>query len=188
MTFVNVETLLRGFQPSLPLHTPRFRIKEDYLTSVANELICEQTKTGSSWSSHGTIDHPSFTRLREYLSREGRIYLEAGWVNGDRVLKEFYLNDALFKPGEKFLCASAIKSDLARRDKHPLPPKPKAHYDAELHNYKILPAYAGGLVATGEIYNDSKGRFADGELIRTSLVKDVEDGIIITRNTRYKLV
>jgi hypothetical protein len=68
--------------------------------------------------------------------------------------------------------------------KQPDPPQ----YDAELHNYKILPAYGGGLVASGNVYKDSKGRFYDGELIRTSLVKDVKDGILITRNTRYKLV
>ena len=61
-------------------------------------------------------------------------------------------------------------------------------YDAELRNYKIIPAYSGGLVATGYIYNDSKNRFVDGEPIRTSLVNDVEDGILITLNTRYKLV
>ena len=182
------QTILPTYQPSLPMYTPRFRIKEDYLTSVANDIICEQSSTGSSWSSRATIDHPSFTRLREYLSRQGHIYLESGWTNGDRVLKEFYLNDVLFKVGEKFLCASAIKYTLASREKHPLPAKEGPKYDAELHDYRILPAYGGGLTATGKIYNDSKGRFEDGELIRTSLVKDVQGGILITQNTRYKLV
>ncbi len=176
------------YQTNFPMYTTRFRIKEEYLTSVADEIICEQTKTGSTWSSHATIDHPSFTRLRKRLAQDGLIHMETGWINGDHVLEEFYLNDVLFKAGEKFLCASAIAADIRRKPKATLPPKKQLHYDAELHNYKILPAYAGGLVATGEVYNDSKGRFADGELIRTSLVNDVEDGILITRNTRYKLV
>jgi hypothetical protein len=175
-------------QISLPLHTPRFRIEEEYLTSVAEEIICEQTKGGSNWCSHRTIDHPSFTRLRKYLARNGLIHLETGWVNGDRVLEEFYLNDVLFKVGKKFPCAPAMKNTLERGEKHPMKQPDPPQYDAELHNYKILPAYGGGLVASGNVYKDSKGRFYDGELIRTSLVKDVKDGILITRNTRYKLV
>lgn len=189
MAFNNViPALLKDYQPSLPIHTPRFRIKEEYLTSVADEIICEQTKTGSNWSSHGTIDHPSFTRLRKRLAQDGLIHMETGWWNGDRVLEEFYLNDVLFKAGEKFPSASAIKYTLEHGEKHPMKQPDPPQYDAELRNYKILPAYAGGLVATGEVYNDSKGRFADGELIRTSPVKVVKDGILITRNTRYKLV
>lgn len=189
MAFNNVILAqLKGFQPSLPLHTPRFRIKEEYLTSVADEIICEQTNTGSNWSSHGTIDHPSFTRLRKRLAQDGLIHMETGWCNGDRVLEEFYLNDVLFQPQEKFPSASAIKYALERGEKHPMKKPEPPKYDAELRDYKILPAYSGGLVASGYIYNDSKCRFDDGELIRTSLVKDVKEGVLITQNTRYKLV
>ena len=190
MAFINnaIPALLKDYQPSLPIHTPRFRIKEEHLTFVADEINCELSEVGSSWSSRGTIDHPSFTRLREHLGEKGLIEIERRWTNGDRVLAQFYLNDVLFEADDKFPCAPAMKYTLERGEKHPMKKLQPPQYDAELHNYNILPAYAGGLVATGEIYNDSKGRFADGELIRTSLVKNVEDGILITRNTRYKLV
>jgi hypothetical protein len=35
-------------------------------------------------------------------------------------------------------------------------------------------------VAYGTCYNDSKGRFADGESIRTSYILDIRDDLIIT--------
>ena len=31
--------LVSNYQTQLPMYTPRFRIKEDYLTFVANDLI-----------------------------------------------------------------------------------------------------------------------------------------------------
>lgn len=193
MAFNNVipaKLLLKGIQSSLPMHTPRFRIKEEYLTYVANEIICEQSKTGSKWSSHGAIDHPSFTNLRNRLSQEGLIHRETGWINGDRVAEEFYLNDVLFKIGDKFPSASAIKYTLERGEKHPMKKEePKMPvYDAELHNWTIVKAYQGGLVAQGYIYNDSKGRFDDGGSIITSLVQGLEGEVLVTRNTRYLLV
>lgn len=185
---IPAELLLKGTQPTLPLHTPRFRIKEEYLTSVANEFVYERTRTGSTWSSHGTIDHPSFAKLRKWLAQDGLIHMETGWVNGDRVLEEFYINDVLFKVGEKFPSASAIKYTLERGEKDPMKKPEPQQYDAELRNYKIIPAYSGGVVARGYVYNDSKNRFVDGESIRTSPVKDVIEGILITQNTRYLLV
>lgn len=190
MAFNNVILAgLKGFQSSLPMHTPRFRIKEEYLTYVADEIICEQSKTGSKWSSHGTIDHPSFTKLRKRLAQDGLIHMETGWINGDRVAEEFYLNDVLFKIGDKFPSASAIKYTLERGEKHPMKKPEPPQYDAELRKHKFLVPYGGsGLIASGLVYNDSKKRFCDGELICTSLVQGVEDGILITRNTRYKLV
>lgn len=56
-------------------------------------------------------------------------------------------------------------------------------YDAELHNFTDL-----GAVFVGEIRNDSKLRFSDGQVIRTSKTLSVENGILQTRNTRYKLI
>ena len=45
------------------------------------------------------------------------------------------------------------------------------------------------VVACGEIYNDGKGRFADGTFVRTSRIinADFERGIIQTRNSVYRL-
>lgn len=178
------------FQPSLPLHTPRYRIRAEFLTSIADEIICEQNETGTNWSSSGTVDHPSFTRLRNHLAAKGYIHMETGWSNGDRVLREFYLNDVLFEEGARFLCASAMKFTLENSEKHPMkkeePKMPK--YDAELQDWTINKSYYGGLVARGAVYNDSKGRFNDGEYINTSTIMGVDGDILITRNTRYKLV
>lgn len=56
-------------------------------------------------------------------------------------------------------------------------------YDAELHYYTDL-----GERYIGYIYSDGKFRFTDGQLIKTSSTLRVENGILQTRNTRYKLV
>jgi hypothetical protein len=44
-------------------------------------------------------------------------------------------------------------------------------------------------IATGRIYDDAKGRFADGTPIRTSKIVEGPDadGVIVTRNSRYRL-
>lgn len=59
--------------------------------------------------------------------------------------------------------------------------KPK--YDAELHDPTNLVDHYVGF-----IYGDSKGRWPDGTPIRCSYTVEVNDGILQTRNTRYKLV
>lgn len=64
------------------------------------------------WSSTSTADHPEFNALRERLGAEGYIRIQRNSWNGDRVLKEFYVNGARFKPGEKFACGAAIKYDI----------------------------------------------------------------------------
>ena len=53
-------------------------------------------------------DHPCFTEIRESLGRKGYIEIERGWVNGDRVLKPFYINRYLFQEGDKFACGAAL--------------------------------------------------------------------------------
>lgn len=60
-------------------------------------------------------------------------------------------------------------------------------YDAELHNWSRY-SLSKKAVYFGNIWHDSKGRFADGQEIRTSLEESVEDGILQTMNTRYKLI
>lgn len=52
--------------------------------------------------------------------------------------------------------------------------------------------FPGHTVAHGNIYNDSRGLFRDGEPVRTSSIKDIHNvnGVtyIETRNTMYKLI
>lgn len=56
-------------------------------------------------------------------------------------------------------------------------------HDAELHNWG-----KAGNRYFGEIYNDTKGRFEDGTSVNTSSAVAVEGDILVTKNTRYKLV
>lgn len=179
------------FQPSLELYTPRYRIDPKYVCEVADNIICEQTTTGSNWSSSGSVDHPTFARLRTHLEKKGYLATQRSWSNGDRVIKPFYINDVLFNEGGRFLCASAMLSHLERSEKHPMQkaPEPAINYDAELRNWYLVKSYYHDvLVVTGEVYSDSKNRFRDGEKISTSQVMGIEGTLLITRNTVYKLV
>lgn len=58
-----------------------------------------------------------------------------------------------------------------------------------LKNWDIHRALDGDVVVVGTIYNDAKGRFEDGTIIRTSTVRNVDfvTGILETRNTLYNL-
>lgn len=60
------------------------------------------------------------------------------------------------------------------------------HYHAVLKNVRVV---AKNKCAFGEIYDDKKGRFTDGTLVRTSTVQDIiESGrktYIKTLNTTY---
>src|SRR5271166_3733125 len=95
-----------------------FYIDEAYLTSVTIRTIRVEGKTdeervldrlkGTEQISISTIDHPEFTKLREQLGKDGYIYIERGWWNGDMVLKSFTLNGFKFKKSEAFACASAL--------------------------------------------------------------------------------
>lgn len=101
------------------LFPPLFIIKEEYLTSC-NEAFTWITSTGHG--PNGTIahsvDHPAFAALRKHLDARGFISTENGWVNGDRVVKPFYLNEVYFDVGEKFVCASAMQGHLKFRKKY----------------------------------------------------------------------
>jgi hypothetical protein len=178
------------FQPALELFTPRYRIKPEYICAVADNIICEQTTTGSNWSSSAAVDHPTFARLRTHLEKKGYLATQRSWSNGDVVLKPFYLNDVLFIEGAKFFCASAMLSHLERSEKVPMKVQEvkEAPYDAELRNWRLVKNYYYDCtVVTGDIYGDSKNRFRDGEQITTSEVKGIEGTRLITRNTVYKL-
>ena len=57
-------------------------------------------------------------------------------------------------------------------------------YDGELKNW-----YWAGNVIVGNIYNDSKGRFYEGQQVRTSRVLEIDEstGWVKTLNSVYKL-
>lgn len=72
-------------------------------------IQCDLDEDGLSWSSMGTVDHPSFTRLRNHLAHMGYIKIpDYPCVNGDIVTKEFYVNNIPFKRGDRFYSACAI--------------------------------------------------------------------------------
>ena len=55
--------------------------------------------------------------------------------------------------------------------------------------WRLQKAPDGYYVVVGEIYNDEKKRFKDGNYMRTSRIKsiDFETGIAITKNSVYNL-
>lgn len=110
---------VQSLVPWVELDIPEFKIGPEYCTSVpvvlsykkhmqVNTMIGEAPWCGS----YSTVDHPSFTALRNHLAAWKLIDKEDGWVNGDRVLQEFKLNGILFSVGEQFPCASAMKYRL----------------------------------------------------------------------------
>lgn len=44
-----------------------------------------------------------------------------------------------------------------------------------------------GTYVRGEVYGDTKGRFVDGEVIRTSVVVTIEGNVVLTRNSIYEV-
>jgi len=52
---------------------------------------------------------------------------------------------------------------------------------------KLKNAYRIGNVYFGNIYGDTRGRFPDGELVRTSAVQSVDGNIVTTANTVYEV-
>jgi hypothetical protein len=86
-----------------------------------NELTPEQLikilKGEDRCSSTASDDHPDFKELRNKLEAQGFIKCERGWWNGDRVLKRFTLNGAIFRKDEKFCSGAAIKWDVEHKQK-----------------------------------------------------------------------
>ena len=95
------------------LFPPLFMINKDYLTSC-NEAFTWTPSTGGG--SSGTIshhvDHPAFAKLRNFLENRGFIETSRVSVNGDKVLKPFYLNKVYFGIGDRFFSASAMSGHL----------------------------------------------------------------------------
>lgn len=80
--------------------------------SLTDDELVEVLKGNGKWTSVSNKDHDEFTELRNRLERDGFIKTQRGWWNGDRVLKEFSLNGAIFHPDDKFMCGAAIKHDV----------------------------------------------------------------------------
>ena len=100
------------FQLELPL-PPYLKIDEKYLTDCP---VTFKYATSSAFSgSFKTIDHPAFGALRAWLGVGDYIEINTNSINGDRVLKPFYLNDHYFEAGDRFLCAVAIGHTLAKK-------------------------------------------------------------------------
>jgi len=88
---------------------PCFYIDKEAFSSC-NKAFMEVKSNGfknGTISNH--VDHPAFAALRKHLANVGLIEIpENPCVNGDRVVKPFYLNDVFFSPGENFYSASAM--------------------------------------------------------------------------------
>jgi hypothetical protein len=57
----------------------------------------------------------------------------------------------------------------------------------ELHDWSVAP-WGAREVVWGSIYNDVNRRFPDGKSIHTSAVVKIEDGVVVTLNSAYRLV
>ena len=87
---------------------------KDPANPTARELLDIISNGPVKYSTAGNKDHPEFSKLRNMLGDLGYIAIERAWWNGDRVLKSFRLNGVLFRKGDQFPCASAIKWGLTR--------------------------------------------------------------------------
>lgn len=101
------------------LFPPLYIIKEEYLTSL-NEAFTwiSPTGHGPSGTISKSVDHPAFAALRKHLDQRGFIEMQTGWVNGDRVIKPFCLNEVYFGVGDKFVSACAMAGHLKYRRKY----------------------------------------------------------------------
>ena len=98
-----------GIYTQLELDLPRhYVIDEEFLTDCTVAYY-RLDRHGNKNGSMGHVDHPSFTALRNHLEAVGYIETQ-DWWNGDQVLKPFYLNDFYFGVGDKFSCATALRS------------------------------------------------------------------------------
>lgn len=64
-----------------------------------------------------TDDHPEFKKLREYLCDNGFISIWSGVWNGDKVLKKFTLNNAIFDVDDRFPCGAAMIGHMKFNEK-----------------------------------------------------------------------
>lgn len=84
----------------------------DHKETLTDDELVKVLKGEDRCSSISNSDHPEFNKLRTQLGELGYIHIELGWWNGDRVLKPFKLNGALFEKGEQFGCAFPCGSTI----------------------------------------------------------------------------
>jgi hypothetical protein len=77
-------------------------------TDLTDQDLIEAIKYNNTSFSISHEDHDEFTVLRNQLEQQGYIRCQRQWVNGDRVLKSFKLNEWTFKKGQNFPCAAAL--------------------------------------------------------------------------------
>ena len=94
-----------------------YHIKQRIDEASEDFLVRKIKNSDSPMYSIGNKDHDEFTKLREQLGTEGYITIERNWSNGDRVVKQFYLNDVKFKKNDKFCCAAATKYTLTHNNR-----------------------------------------------------------------------
>lgn len=99
------------WQLSIPT-APMFEIDTELLRDLPEKFtyINEEGKRTGYWKH---AQHPSAKAIWDYLYDNG--YVEKGrWINGDTVLKDFYINRYWFKEGDKFCCSGALKYTLEK--------------------------------------------------------------------------
>ena len=101
-----------GYMQQLDLLEPVPMIEID-LKYLSNVYI-DYRWYGDGMGITHSLDHPSFTEIRESLGRKGYIHIERNWSNGDRVLRPFYINRYRFNEGDKFCCAGALHYTIKR--------------------------------------------------------------------------
>ena len=120
---------------------PKFFFNEEYLTNVViTRFLYDKENVTSDITMaalNGTMlrtvkseDHPMFTEMREFLGEHGLIQIQRNWINGDRVLETFQVNEFLYRPDEQFACAEAIGADwktIRKYDPSALQVTPKDH-------------------------------------------------------------
>jgi len=62
---------------------------------------------------------------------------------------------------------------------------PMSNLTGDLHNARKVRVGPSTFRLKAEIYNDSRGRFADGEVVYTSTILEQEGSIFITENSAY---
>lgn len=109
-----------------PAYITEVTVRTDYpfrpsAEQATDEDIIRALKHRGGTYSISSVDHPEFMALRDQLEQEGYIKTERQWWNGDRVLKPFRLNGVLFRTGEQFASAAAMKwyldSELKQQQK-----------------------------------------------------------------------
>lgn len=88
------------------------------IDELTPEQLIKIIKGEDRYMSLKNDDHPEFAELRNKLEEQGFISTQRNCWNGDRVLKPFKVNGALFYKDEKFHCGAAIKYTVEQKQKN----------------------------------------------------------------------